>query len=1334
MSEESKPVKRRWAWRYRWFLVFLTLLGLAAATLAVLSSSYMQRWVRAQVIHRLEAMSGGRVELGDLTWQLYGLRVVASDLTIHGTEAAGEAPYFHADRIDMKLKVVAAANGDIGFRDLEIEHPVFHLIVYPDGHTNQPAPAGKGGNKSSRADDVSQVFALSIDRATVRDGQVLVNNRVIPFDFDAQGVRLGLNYVRHDNRYEMKVGSGRIATSYKGRGQIASSLQAELTFFTTQVAIRSARWNAGSSWAELSGKLVNYSDPQITLQYKGEVDIPTLAMLAGIQGLRRGTLQLEGSGGWSALAGPTGEGKALLKNGEYHAPEIQLPNVNAGGQYKVTRSTIAISQIFATVFGGVATGTVTIKDWLTAKSASGAAALELRRAVAAELAYALASPGFPLDKLKLRGLGEGTVKLAWKGTPADATVDFSLEVVPLSAASHDELPLTARLAGSYSLRRETLQVSNGDFAARSLWLQLTGVTGPTSSDFKANARAGDLRDVAPVLAALAPRDKLPEGVTGSGQFSGTVAGRTGATEFAGALELHNLDVPSAVLKPQQANVQAGLVHFDSLSGKVDYSPGSFTVSLGVIQSGAEQIAVDGSVGLERGLVTPESPLALQLAIRNAAAPALLELGGYKYPITGTVNAELHLTGTRGHPQGEGAVHLSRGTAWDEVVNAADAKIRLRNQSVELTDLVVRSHPARLVGAGTFNLTSSEFRFNLQGSNLDLLRMPQLQWARGNVTGMVNFTLSGYGTPQAPVLDGALRVEGLTVGGEPVGSMTIQAVTEDETLRLTGRSNFRDESFSLDGTIILRERLATHLDVKFAHLDVDSLLETFLRGRLTGHSATTGTLTLTGPLREPQQLAVVLNVDDFTASVERVRLNNQGPIRAVIRNGVAQIEQLHLVGTETDFSALGSIDLTGRREVKIDADGQINMILFQSLDPDVHSAGLMKFRLTLAGVLARPTVNGEVNISKGAFSLINLPNGLSDINGTLVFNQDRLQVQNLTAQSGGGQMQITGFLTYGKVVGFNLNATGKDIRLRYGGMSSTLNADLRLTGNVQNALLSGQMTVTRFSLGSQLDLAYLLSLSRVPTSQVLPSSPLNNWRFNVHLLSTPELEVQSSLATVTGNVDLSLRGTAAHPALLGRVSMAEGKVNFNGTKYELTRGDVSFTNPVQIEPILDVELTTRVRDYDVTLGFHGPINRLATTYRSEPPLATSDIIALLAFGQTQNPTTATSQPTAFMESASNAIIAQALNATVSDRVQKLFGVSRIKIAPDVTSTFANPNTQVSIEQQVSNNITLTYITSLTQSAQQIIQVEYNINRNLSIVAVRDQFGVLSFDVRMRKRKK
>ena len=153
----------------------------------------------------------------------------------------------------------------------------------------------------------------------------------------------------------------------------------------------------------------------------------------------------------------------------------------------------------------------------------------------------------------------------------------------------------------------------------------------------------------------------------------------------------------------------------------------------------------------------------------------------------------------------------------------------------------------------------------------------------------------------------------------------------------------------------------------------------------------------------------------------------------------------------------------------------------------------------------------------------------------------------------------------------------------------------------------------------------------------------------------------------------------------------------------------------------------------------PIDRPSLTYRSEPPLPTADIIALLAFGQTtqQSAQLQQSNQTAFSQEASSAILNAALNATVSNRAQRLFGVSRIKINPQGLATETSPTQTgpaVTIEQQVKDNLTLTYTTNVSQTSQQIIQAEYNVTRNVSVVGLRDQNGVVSFDVRIRRRKK
>jgi translocation and assembly module TamB len=422
-----------------------------------------------------------------------------------------------------------------------------------------------------------------------------------------------------------------------------------------------------------------------------------------------------------------------------------------------------------------------------------------------------------------------------------------------------------------------------------------------------------------------------------------------------------------------------------------------------------------------------------------------------------------------------------------------------------------------------------------------------------------------------------------------------------------------------------------------------------------------------------------------------------------------------------------------------AQGRVNLKLIESFNPDFTSSGVVTVDVAVAGTFAKPAMQGRLKIENGAIAYIDLPSALSDINGSLIFNQDRLQVETLTAHTGGGLVTFGGYATaYNNKFNFDLTVHGQDVRLRYPpGVSATANADLRFAGTSSASTLNGEIIVTKLAMTPGFDFGAYLEHSQAsalpPTNRLL-----NRIRLDVHIATTPELQMQTASLRLSGDADLHLRGTAGKPTILGRADIIEGEVQFNGTKYRLERGDITFINPVTTTPVLDLQATTRVRDYDITLNLNGPIDRPNVTYRSEPPLPTSDIIGLLAFGQTSEESAQLNQSqSAFNSETSNAILSAALNATVSSRVQKLFGVSRIKIDPQGLTTETSPTQTgpaVTIEQQVKNNLTLTYTTNVAQASQQIIQVEYNVTRNVSIVGVRDQNGVVSFDVRVRQRKK
>jgi translocation and assembly module TamB len=454
----------------------------------------------------------------------------------------------------------------------------------------------------------------------------------------------------------------------------------------------------------------------------------------------------------------------------------------------------------------------------------------------------------------------------------------------------------------------------------------------------------------------------------------------------------------------------------------------------------------------------------------------------------------------------------------------------------------------------------------------------------------------------------------------------------------------------------------------------------------------------------------------------------------------KIDQCHLVGEGTDIQASGSVQLSGEHALDVRAQGRMNLKLIQTYNPDFTSSGDVAVNLTVNGNVARPVLQGRVQITSGAVAYIDLPSALSDINGSLVFNQNRLQVETLTAHVGGGTVNFSGYVTsYNRQLAFDLGLQQQDVRLRYPpGVSSTTTAELRFAGSSAASTLTGDITITKLAITPGFDFGAYLARSAQSASLPQTNPLLNRIRMDVHIVTLPELQMQTAVVRLSGDADLRLRGTAAKPVLLGRADVIEGEVYFNGTKYRLERGSVTFSNPVTTTPLLDLQASTRVRDYDVTLNMNGEVDKLHMTYRSEPPLPTADIIALLALGHTTDESAQMQQSgqSPFTQDASNAILSEALNATVSNRVQRLFGVSRIKIDPQGLTTETNParGPQVTIEQQVANNFTVIYSTNVAQASQQIIQVEYNLTHNVSIVGVRDLNGVVSFDLRVRQRKK
>jgi translocation and assembly module TamB len=130
--------------------------------------------------------------------------------------------------------------------------------------------------------------------------------------------------------------------------------------------------------------------------------------------------------------------------------------------------------------------------------------------------------------------------------------------------------------------------------------------------------------------------------------------------------------------------------------------------------------------------------------------------------------------------------------------------------------------------------------------------------------------------------------------------------------------------------------------------------------------------------------------------------------------------------------------------------------------------------------------------------------------------------------------------------------------------------------------------------------------------------------------------------------------------------------------------------------------------------------------------------LLALGQTSSEATARSGGTSQSGTAgASAILSEAVSSQLGGRMERLFGITRFRVDPGLagvgsTGLEQNAAARITVEQQITPNLTITYVSNVSSTQQQVIQVEYNLDRNLSIVGLRDQNGTIGIDIKIKKR--
>jgi translocation and assembly module TamB len=1315
---------------------------LALAALLILPSRWFEEKVRARMVQEIERVTGGRTEAAafDFDWTRMTARV--DRFALHGTEPQGEAPLFRAASVEVGIKIVSMLKRDIDLASLRVEKPEINILVDEKGATNFPSPRIK---RPSTKNPVERLLELAIQDLVIAGGTLRYDDRRMPLEVRGRNLTAELDYQLTGPSYTGKLRMEEVSIDPGPADAMAFAFDSSIRLEGNHIEIASGRLWSQRSNIEFSGGIAGFKAPKVKFDVRASGDLAELGKPLKIPRPHTGSVSFDGAFTYAAgesyqLAGKV-SGRALA----FHQGSLRISPIAADSNLQLNPDQLLLTNLTVKALDGTFTGMATFTDRFNNLRVKG---------VANGLSVETLAEAQGIERVPWDGAVSGPVELTatLRGRSNYLTANGSMAIAPVEG----EAPLEGNVEFAYDSRSQRLSLGDSHVRTTSSSINARGELGET---LQVRVETVDLNDLLPAVRMATDNvpEQLPVRLASGGKvmFDGSASGPLKTARVAGKLEGRGLLVRDQTI--------------DAVSARLQAAPSGLRLTNVSVTSDGSKLTGTFELGLENWRSGEESSIKGSATLRGTTVTKLLALGGAKLPITGAVAADADIDGTLGQPMAVAKVRVRDATAYDEPIDRLSAELRYTTVGVDLTGGILEAPAGRVQFSGAYlhpreDWKNGQLTLDVSGDGLVISELKTMRESRPGLTGVVS--IGGKG--RAAVRNGGVLVQSvsakasaqnLAMEKRPVGDLTVEGNTSGTQLTITANGHLRGAPLKGNATVQLTGDYYGRGELTIAPMSVAAIQDLLRKAEpdqeLPIDGIVAGRVIFAGPARKSELLTARIEVPTVeifptrraqTAEQKReLALKNVGPVIAELDPKGVHIRDARFVGPSTNVTVGGTLSPRARNPWDLRVDGELNLEILEDLYPDLVSSGVASVNAQVRGSLQAPQIAGRTELKNASFYVEDVPNGLDQVNGTVIFDGNRATIDKLTGQSGGGKISLTGFLGYGQgPLSFRLQGRADAIRIRYPeGVSTTANAVLSLSGTRDRSLLSGSATVLRAGFNPKTDIGGLLAASAQPVqTPQAPNELLRNLYLDIRVETIPNLTFQTTLTTdLQADADLRIRGTAAKPVVLGRIAVNQGEIQFFGNKYTINRGEIGFYNAVRVEPVLDMDLETRVRGVTVNMKFAGTLpNKLNMSYRSDPPLQTNEIIALLAVGS--DPTGASSL-TAAQSSVQNPglltggtnVLLPALTAPVSSRLQRFFGVSRIKFDPtlkDLDTALGFGRVGLTIEQQVSRDITVTYTTNLADVNQQIVRVQWDINRTWSVVALREENGVFGIDFFFKKR--
>lgn len=806
------------------------------------------------------------------------------------------------------------------------------------------------------------------------------------------------------------------------------------------------------------------------------------------------------------------------------------------------------------------------------------------------------------------------------------------------------------------------------------------------------------------------------GVDSSGavSLSGALTGSFGAPVFSGTVSAGPVSMRDTTIH--------------GLNGVVRFENKLLSLEGTTIRQEDSRYLFDGSVRFDG----PEPYYEARLRVIRSDVVNMIRLFYKKLPLEMSASGDIVFSGTRKAFRGKGHLDLDAGAAYGESFERGSLDVELNKSRITFPRLVVEKGGGIINGRGWIEFRRG-FYGSVESSGVDLSSIDHLRAL--SLSGTVRMQISSSGSFSKPLVNADAQVPMLSVRGVGIGAAVGKlAIRNAELTASVSLDGGPGRIASLEAALGLKRPYpwTSRAEVLFASESPEIWMQgsdLLSRVRISARARAS----LSGEIAAPRSLSGSIVLPHLGVLIADHRIENTGDAVVQVMQGAFSVPSMVLAGTGTRLNLSGGF--RPGKDIDLALDGEVNLSLLRLFYREVeHGDGTALLHLALRDDWEHPSIEGRVTIRDGMLKIRDVPQKFSGLQGEVVFDGERITTDGLAADVGGGRVNVIGSaqLRNAALLDFSLRAIVEGVTVRYPpGLTATLAGTLYYDGNRESQTLAGEISINEARYEKRIEWKSMLvditrGISRTKKTDI---GWIGETRLNIRFTGSEHILFESNLARIPLKIDVLFRGTVNQIQLLGRVEAREGDLYFRNNTFKVLYASADFVDPNRINPVLDVQTETRVREYRIRLAVSGNADRAVVTFLSDPPLADSDILALLALGRKGEELKGKEGEVGIGESFSFAT--GKFQDLFESRARSLTGLDRFQVDPYINKS-DTPVPRVTVGKEVmEKRLFMTYSSNIGGTTpEQNLRIEYILNRNVSLLGEYDELGQIGADLKFR----